>query len=525
MQRYLRPDLLEAAGIEVFDTWAATFGQVVSQVELAPEGGSSFRMKSRFARFANVPEMLRMLHVAADVKTAEDLALPVPDLRQRADGQRAPETVTVEPSEELLAYVRDLGERAAKVRNRAVGPEEDNMLKISGDGRRAALDLRLLGLPQTAPGKITAAADRIAAIWKAHRGRRVLRPRRHPVPGTRITAAGVLRPGHPGTRLERLRRAPRPARWPAGCRPRRSGSSTRPRPTGTRPSCSPPAAPARVAVLVGSTEKMGVGTNVQDRAIALHHLDAPWRPADVAQREGRILRQGNLNRNSAATSRSSGTSPNGPSTATCGRPSNARPGSSARSCTAASTPARSPTSATPRCPSARSRPSPPATRCSWTKPKPTPPWPGSSAPNAPTCATRKRSATRSATSTPRSAGSPSLAAAIDTAIAQRQDTRGEKFTMTVDQMHHSKRADAGQHVKDILEREAAGLTGQLRRAVTIGQPRRVRGNAEVTRSLGATNVTITLRARPARRSSCLLPASAAPTLSAWSPDWNTALPS
>ncbi len=97
MQRYLRPDLLEAAGIEVFDTWAATFGQVVSQVELAPEGGSSFRMKSRFARFANVPEMLRMLHVAADVKTAEDLALPVPDLKQRADGQRVPETVTVEP--------------------------------------------------------------------------------------------------------------------------------------------------------------------------------------------------------------------------------------------------------------------------------------------------------------------------------------------------------------------------------------------------------------------------------------------
>jgi N12 class adenine-specific DNA methylase len=86
MQRYLRPDLLQAAGIEVFDTWAATFGQVVSQVELAPEGGSNFRMKSRFARFANVPEMLRMLHVAADVKTAEDLALPVPDLKPRPDG-------------------------------------------------------------------------------------------------------------------------------------------------------------------------------------------------------------------------------------------------------------------------------------------------------------------------------------------------------------------------------------------------------------------------------------------------------
>jgi N12 class adenine-specific DNA methylase len=114
MQRYLRPDLLEAAGIEVFDTWAATFGQVVSQVELAPEGGSSFRMKSRFASFRNVPEMLRMLHVAADVKTADDLALPVPALAAREDGQRALQTVTAEPSGELLAYVAELGDRAER---------------------------------------------------------------------------------------------------------------------------------------------------------------------------------------------------------------------------------------------------------------------------------------------------------------------------------------------------------------------------------------------------------------------------
>ena len=228
----------------MFDTWAATFGQVVSQVELAPEGGSSFRMKSRFARFANVPEMLRMLHVAADVKTADDLALPVPALRQRPDGRRAPETVTVEPSQELLAYVRDLGDRAAQVRNRAVGPDEDNMLKISGDGRRAALDMRLLGLPQTTPGKIAAAADRIAAIWKAHQDDEYFDPDGIPYPGTRIPAAGVLRPGHARTRLERLRRAPRPARRPRAARPRRSSSSTTPRPTGTRHGCSPPAAPA-----------------------------------------------------------------------------------------------------------------------------------------------------------------------------------------------------------------------------------------------------------------------------------------
>src|SRR5258708_11353893 len=126
MQRYLRPDLLEAAGISVFDTWAATFGQVVTQVELAPEGGDSFRVKSRFARFRNVPEMLRMWHVFADVKTAADLDLPVPVLAPRAgDGRRVPETVTVAPSEELIRYVAELGRRAQAIRHPTVAPGGD----------------------------------------------------------------------------------------------------------------------------------------------------------------------------------------------------------------------------------------------------------------------------------------------------------------------------------------------------------------------------------------------------------------
>jgi N12 class adenine-specific DNA methylase len=112
MQRYLRPDLLEAAGISVFDSWAATFGQVVTQVELAPEGGDGFRVKSRFARYRNVPELMRMWHVFADVKTAADLDLPVPALAPRpGDGCRVPETVTVQPSPELIDYVQDLGRR------------------------------------------------------------------------------------------------------------------------------------------------------------------------------------------------------------------------------------------------------------------------------------------------------------------------------------------------------------------------------------------------------------------------------
>ena len=214
MQRYLRPDLLEAAGIEVFDTWAATFGQLVSQVEMAPEGGSNFRLKSRFAGFRNVPEMLRMLHVAADVKTSEDLNLPVPALARRKDGQRVTETVTVEPSEELLAYVAELGDRAEKVRSRAVEP----------GGRQHAEDLR--GRPQSsagpAPGRAPAGHPRQdRGGRRPHRGHlgsaprpRVHRTGRQALPGPRRPAAGVLRPRHPQPGLERLRRAARPARGP-----------------------------------------------------------------------------------------------------------------------------------------------------------------------------------------------------------------------------------------------------------------------------------------------------------------------
>ena len=170
MQHYLRPDLLEAAGITDFDSWAATFAQTVTQIEMAPEGGNSFRQKTRFARFTNVPEMLRRWHVSADIKTGEDLKLPVPALARRpADGQRAPETVITQPSDAQLDIMTQLGERADAIRNRQVLPEEDNMLKVCTDGRKAALDLRLLGQPMTVPGKIEAAAGRIAELWQAHR--------------------------------------------------------------------------------------------------------------------------------------------------------------------------------------------------------------------------------------------------------------------------------------------------------------------------------------------------------------------
>ena len=159
MQHYLRPDLLEAAGIADFDSWAATFAQTVTQIEMAPEGGDSFRQKTRFAKFTNVPEMLRRWHVSADIKTGEDLKLPVPALARRpADGQRAPETVITQPCDAQLDIMTQLGERADAIRNRQVLPEEDNMLKVCTDGRKAALDLRLLDLPMTISGKIEAAA-------------------------------------------------------------------------------------------------------------------------------------------------------------------------------------------------------------------------------------------------------------------------------------------------------------------------------------------------------------------------------
>ena len=291
MQHYLRPDLLASAGIDDFDTWAATFGEVVPAVELSPDG-TSFRSVSRFAKFANVPELLRMFHVPADVKTAEDLKLPTPAI---LGGK--PETVVVPSSPELSALVQTLGKRADAVRARTVRPEEDNMLKISSDGRAAALDLRLRGLDRPVGStKLDVAADRIARTWAEHRGDTFLdvggEP--HPRPGAlqlvfcdlgtpsagRWNAydelrKGLIERGIPKDAVRFIHDAhtdQAKADLFAACR---SGA---------------------VSVLVGSTEKMGVGTNVQARAVALHHLDCPWRPADLAQRDGRILRQGNQNR-------------------------------------------------------------------------------------------------------------------------------------------------------------------------------------------------------------------------------------
>ncbi|WP_158009676.1 DEAD/DEAH box helicase family protein [Carbonactinospora thermoautotrophica] len=290
MQKYLRPDLLADAGFDYFDSWAATFGEIVTQIEVAPAGG--FRLHSRFAKFSNVPELLRMFHVVADIKTADDLNLPRPALA--GDG---PETVVVEPSPELLEFVAELGRRAEQVRGRRPLAGDDNMLKITTEGRLAALDLRLVGRDSSTPSKIDVAADKIAEIWAAHRDDVYHGPDGQPEPirgSLQIVFCdlGTPKDDSDWNVYDELR-----DQLVARGLPRESirfvHEAKNDREKGELfAACRA----GRVAVLIGSTERMGVGTNVQRRAVALHHLDCPWRPADLAQRDGRILRQGNANR-------------------------------------------------------------------------------------------------------------------------------------------------------------------------------------------------------------------------------------
>lgn len=297
MQRYLRPDLLRDAGVEAFDAWAATFGETVTDVEMAPQGGGQFRVKTRFARFRNVPEMLRLWHTFADVKTAADLDLPAPLIHKRGDGQRLPETVVIDPNEAVLEYIRDLGDRADAVASRLVTPDVDNMLTISTDGRKAALDIRMVHPnADPIPAPLDDVADNIARLHHAHADNRYTDTRTgdpSPIPGALQLVFCDL-----GT--------PNPNRWNAydelrallvdrgvpnsGIRYIHEAKNDK-----EKARLFAAARDGKIAVLIGSTSRMGVGTNVQTRAIALHDIDCPWRPADVAQRHGRILRQGNQN--------------------------------------------------------------------------------------------------------------------------------------------------------------------------------------------------------------------------------------
>ncbi len=279
LQRFLDPEGLRSRGIDHFDAWAATFGEVVDTMEISPDG-ASLRPRSRFARFTNLPELQQMFRAFADVQTAEMLDLPRPRLESGK-----PIVVACPMSKEQRALQDQLVERYERLRSQKVDPRVDNALAITTDGRKLALDARMLS-EQAAefPGsKVHALADNVAAIWGRTAGVRGTQlifcdMGVHPTAWGYSAYEDVIRKlvarGVPREQIAAAGDADSDAKKQALFEKVRSG---------------------QVRVLLGSTQKMGTGTNVQKRLVALHHLDAPWKPAEVEQREGRILRQGNEN--------------------------------------------------------------------------------------------------------------------------------------------------------------------------------------------------------------------------------------
>ena len=277
MQRYLQLTALRELKLDHFDAWAGTFGEPVTAMELSPDG-AGYRLNTRFARFINVPELMAQFRQVADIRTAAMLQLPVPALR----GGK-PTIISAPCSPELKQIVEGLVQRADRLRTGRVKPNEDNMLLVTSDGRKAALDLRLIDplLPDLPESKVNRAVAEVERIWRETADRRsaqlIFCDLSIPGPGfsvytdmrDKLVARGV-----PPVEIAFIQDYDSDAAKAALFRDVREG---------------------RVRILFGSTAKMGSGTNVQRPLIALHHLDAPWRPADVEQREGRILRQGNQN--------------------------------------------------------------------------------------------------------------------------------------------------------------------------------------------------------------------------------------
>jgi N12 class adenine-specific DNA methylase len=278
LTRYLAPELLGAAGVEHFDAWAANFGEAVTSLELAPDG-SGYRMHTRFAKFVNLPELLSMFRSFADVQTADMLKLPRPGI---AGGK--PHVVAAPASPELKAYVQTLVDRAQRLKSGGVDPRDDNMLKITGDGRKAALDMRLVapGVHVDGETKLSRAIEKIHRTWEQTRDKR----------STQLVFCDLSTP-HPDRfnvydeLRDRLIKSGIPEAEIAYIHDADSDAQKK--------TLFDSVNAGRIRILLGSTEKMGAGTNVQRKLIAEHHLDAPWRPRDIEQREGRILRQGNEN--------------------------------------------------------------------------------------------------------------------------------------------------------------------------------------------------------------------------------------
>ena len=276
MMRYLQYDLLKSSGLEHFDSWAANFGETITALEMAPEG-TGFRSKTRFAKFFNLPELMAMWREAADIQTADMLRLPVPA------AEKITEVTT--PSDFQRDLVADLGERAEAVRNREVEPREDNMLKITSDGRKLALDQRLSDptLPDDPESKVNACVRNVLQVWQDT----------EEIKGTQLVFCDLSTPKGDGS--FNVYDDMKQKMMAQGVPPEKIAFIHDAKTEVQKAELFAKVRKGQVRVLLGSTAKMGAGTNVQTRLTALHHLDCPWRPADIEQREGRILRQGNMN--------------------------------------------------------------------------------------------------------------------------------------------------------------------------------------------------------------------------------------
>ena len=322
MMRYLRPDLLEQLGLMDFDDFASTFGQMVTAIERSPDG--SYKEKVRLAAFQNVPELLRLWRAFADVKTSEDLDLPVPGI---AGGKAV--TITMPMSEAQEAYEETIKARAARLESGNVDPREDNHLKLLGDGRMAALDPRLLDSSLGGGNKLPTVADNIARIHEQTKDAVFPTSKTDPTPhetpgGLQIVFLDLGTPKDPGKTKKRKQKAGADGEDASdeteaaaedgeaytdfstydelkklliarGIPSEKIRFIHEAKDDAAKARLFHDARTGKVSVLLGSTAKMGTGTNVQLRATALHHVDAPWRPADVEQRNGRVIRQGNYN--------------------------------------------------------------------------------------------------------------------------------------------------------------------------------------------------------------------------------------
>ena len=275
VQRYLQYDTLARNGLQHFDSWASTFGETVTALELAPEG-TNYRAKTRFAKFYNLPELMQMFREVADIQTADMLKLPVPKVNYH--------NIKTKPSQIQTEMVAGLAKRAEKIRAKLVKPQTDNMLKVTNDGRHLALDQRLIDpmLPDDPNSKVNACVDNMYRIWEEHADTKAAQllfcdlstPKNdgsfnvYDDIREKLIARGV-----PAEQVRFIHEANTDAQKKELFAKVRSGE---------------------VRVLFGSTQKMGAGTNVQDRLIAIHNLDCPWRPSDLEQRQGRLERQGNM---------------------------------------------------------------------------------------------------------------------------------------------------------------------------------------------------------------------------------------